>query len=164
MKRLLILLLLLNSCWSGKEKADGEFINAIKQQASLDSNKRTTIQIYPRYVNFGGIDRSKGIEGFFWVKNTGNIDFNIISLMSPCGCIEIIKDNVNKIKAKDSTIALVHFFMYLYNLFIYAFSRTNKKYMLLFPSSKAIDANLPKKNPSRYQTQNPCLINPYPTN
>lgn len=81
-----ILITILVSCWSEKSKPDTNFMNLVKQQSSLDSILKTKILIYPKKVELGTIQATKKIEGNFWIKNIGGIDFNLVNLWTDCDC------------------------------------------------------------------------------
>ncbi len=102
MRKYLIITVLLCSCWSERTKPDSEFMKLIELQASLDSSQKTTIRIAPKKVNLGVINRTKKIAGSFWIKNIGDIDFNILELRSNCDCCKIEFNDSNTIKANDS--------------------------------------------------------------
>lgn len=77
-------------------------MKAIKAEASLDSNLKTTIEITPKKYFFGSIRPSTSINGFFIIKNTGKINFNILSIKSNCDCIKTKYSDVKFIKPNDS--------------------------------------------------------------
>ncbi len=102
MKRLLIILIFLNSCYTETKKPDYKFMNTIKQQASLDSSLKTNIELIPKKYYFGKKMNSEKLKGFFYIKNIGNINFNIISIKSNCDCIITEYGEAKKIAANDS--------------------------------------------------------------
>jgi len=78
-----------SSCWTKQNPIDSSLLSKIEEQAALDSIYKTTIELSPKKNFLGHIEREKTIEGQFWIKNIGNIDFNIISIESPCDCVDI---------------------------------------------------------------------------
>jgi hypothetical protein len=77
-------------------------MNTIKAQAALDSSLKTTIEIVPKKYYFGAIKQSNSLNGYFFIKNTGNINFNIVSIKSNCDCIKTSYAETKFIKPNDS--------------------------------------------------------------
>lgn len=77
-------------------------MNTIKEQAALDSSLKTTIEIVPKKYYFGGIKQSISLSGYFFIKNTGKINFNIVSIKSNCDCIKTSYTETKFIKPYDS--------------------------------------------------------------
>jgi len=102
---IVITIFFLTSCWTRHNPIDSNLLSMIEQQAALDSTKKTTIEISPKKKFMGRVERTKTIDDHFWIKNTGNIDFNIIAIVSPCNCVAIkFIDNI--IKPNDSLIVI----------------------------------------------------------
>lgn len=76
-------------------------MNIIKQQAALDSSLQTSIQIIPNKKDFGKKKKSEKLKGFFFIKNTGSINFHPVSIKSNCDCI-ITDYEAKQIKPNDS--------------------------------------------------------------
>lgn len=77
-------------------------MNSIKQQSFLDSSLQTNIKLIPKEFNFGNIKKGKSLNGYFYIKNEGKINFNIVSIKSNCDCIKTIYKEVAFIKPNDS--------------------------------------------------------------
>jgi len=88
MRLLLFLSLLFTSCYSEIQKPDYDFINQIKQQAELDSDLTTTIELNPSKVSFGKLNTAKKLTGSFYIKNNGTKDFNLLNIKADCHCID----------------------------------------------------------------------------
>jgi len=103
-RQLIILgfLTIFTSCYTETKKPDYKFMNTIKTQATLDSTLKTTIEIIPKKYYFGSIKQSNSINGHFFIKNTGQINFNIISIKSNCNCIKTNYAEMKFIKPNDS--------------------------------------------------------------
>ena len=99
---ILAFFIIFTSCYTETSKPDYEFMNTIKAQASLDSSLKTTIEIVPKKFHFGTIKKSDSLYGYFFIKNTGKINFNIISIKSICSCIKTTYENTKTIKPNDS--------------------------------------------------------------
>jgi hypothetical protein len=78
----------LTSCYTISQKPDYDFINQIKQQAALDSTLKTTIELNPSKMFFGRKINSENINGFFYIKNNGSQNFNLLTIKANCDCIE----------------------------------------------------------------------------
>ena len=96
-----MLSILFASCYTKTKKPDYAFMNTVKQQAALDSTKRTTIEIIPRKYYFGYKKKSETLKGFFYVKNVGKIHFNLLSIRPDCDCI-VTDCNSKNILPNDS--------------------------------------------------------------
>lgn len=79
----------LMACYTQTSKPDYIFMNMIKQQSTLDSNKRTTIEINPKKFYFGNLKSGDKLKGFFYIRNTGNLDFNLLAIRPDCACVKI---------------------------------------------------------------------------
>ena len=101
MKILLVLPFFLTACYTKTSKPDYNFMNSIKLQDALDSNKRTAIEINPKKYYFGIRKNNEKLKGFFYIRNTGDFKFNILALRADCVCIKINK-SLNYIKPGDS--------------------------------------------------------------
>ena len=101
MKKLLMLSILFASCYTKTKKPDYAFMNTVKQQAALGSIKRTTIEIIPKRNYFGYKKNSEKLKNFFYVKNLGKINFNLLSIRSDCDCI-VTDYNPKNILPNDS--------------------------------------------------------------
>jgi len=62
-------------------------MNEIKNEASLDSLSKTTILLVPKVFDFGKLKTTDNLKSFFFVKNTGKIDFNIKAITANCDCV-----------------------------------------------------------------------------
>jgi hypothetical protein len=104
MNKILIIVVLLccYSCWSEGSRPNLKFVKLIEQQAALDSCHKTTIILEPKKVNLGPINKTRKIEGDFWIKNTGTIDFHLSSISTDCDCCTTQSGNINSIKPNDS--------------------------------------------------------------
>ena len=98
----LYVLLLFTSCYTKIKKPDYKFMQLVKEQSSLDSAKKTKILLSPNQYYFGKVKAIKELTGHFIVKNTGPIDFNIISIKSNCNCIQTIYTDAKIIHIHDS--------------------------------------------------------------
>ena len=101
MKKLLILSILFASCYTKTKKPDYAFMNMVKQQASLDASEKTTIEIIPKKYYFGYKQNSEKLQGYFYVKNVGKINFNLLSIRPDCDCI-LTDCNAKNILPDDS--------------------------------------------------------------
>jgi hypothetical protein len=88
MKRLLSILFLFASCYTVTQKRDDDFLHMIKLQAELDSVFKTSIELKPKKVFFGKRKNSEQLTGFFYIKNTGHINFNLLAIKANCDCID----------------------------------------------------------------------------
>ena len=107
MNRLLLVIamtFLLTSCYTETKKPDYKFMNKIKQQSLLDSSLMTIISLIPKKYYFGKIKNTDKIEGSFWIKNLGQVDFNIVSIKSNCECIKTTYLDTKTIHPNDSLI------------------------------------------------------------
>jgi hypothetical protein len=95
------IVIFLASCYTETKKPDYEFMNEVKQQSLLDSSLRTTILINPKKYYFGRVKNTDTLKGSFFVKNTGTIDFNIISIKSNCDCIKTIYPKIKIIQPNE---------------------------------------------------------------
>ena len=86
---IITIIFIFTSCWTKQNPIDSILMSKIEKQAALDSLNKTSIELFPRKKYLGHIERRKTIEDQFWIKNIGKIDFNIISIESPCDCVEI---------------------------------------------------------------------------
>lgn len=77
-------------------------MNSIKQQSFLDSSLQTKIKLIPKEFNFGNIKKSDGLNGYFYIKNEGERNFNIVSIKSNCDCITTFYGTAQFIKPNDS--------------------------------------------------------------
>lgn len=77
-------------------------MNTIKKQAALDSSLKTSIEIYPKKVFFRAKKNSGKVEGYFFIKNTGKIDFNILSIKSNCDCVTSQFGSAEKIEPNSN--------------------------------------------------------------
>jgi hypothetical protein len=76
-------------------------MNTVKQQAALDSTKRTTVEIIPRKYYFSYKKNSENLKGFFFIKNVGKVNFNLLSIRPDCDCV-VTDYNAKKILPNDS--------------------------------------------------------------
>lgn len=74
----------------------------VREQSSLDSTQKTKITLSPKEYYFGKVKTTNELKGYFIVKNTGPIDFNIISIKSNCDCIQTIYADRKIIHPNDS--------------------------------------------------------------
>ena len=100
-KKLLLASIFFASCYTKTQKPDYAFMHTVKQQAALDATKRTTIEIIPKKYFFGYRKNSEKLKGFFYVKNVGKINFNLISISPDCDCI-VTDSNSQYILPNDS--------------------------------------------------------------
>jgi hypothetical protein len=77
-------------------------MNIIKTQSELESSLKTTIEVVPKEYHFGDIKKSNSLKGYFFIKNTGKINFNIVSIKSNCDCIKTNYTVTKFIKPNDS--------------------------------------------------------------
>ena len=73
----------------------------VKQQAALDETRRTTIELIPKKYFFGYRKNSDKLKGFFYVKNVGKTNFNLLSISPDCDCI-LTDSNSKNILPNDS--------------------------------------------------------------
>jgi len=106
MKKFLLLSLLLKVCYTETKKPDHNFMTAVKQQASLDSDPMTTIEIVPAKFYFGQMSNVDSLSGSFVVKNTGIRVFYIAKVHTGCSCISL-QHTQSTINPGDSLI--VHY-------------------------------------------------------
>jgi hypothetical protein len=77
-------------------------MNTIKQQSFLDSSLQTKIKLIPKEFNFENIKKGDSLNGYFYIKNVGKRNFNIVSIKSNCDCIKTIYKEIAFIKPDDS--------------------------------------------------------------
>ena len=94
--------LLFTSCYTKTKRPNYRFMNLIKQQASLDSARKTKISLSPERYYFGNLKSSDQLKGHFTVRNNGSTDFNIISIKSNCDCIQTTYSDEKIIRPNDS--------------------------------------------------------------
>jgi Protein of unknown function (DUF1573) len=99
---LLLLYLIQFGCYTETKKPDYQFMKSVKQQSQLDSSKKTTIEITPKKYFFGKKKHDEDFTGFFWIKNKGSINFNIVSIESNCDCIKTEYTQTDFIPPGDS--------------------------------------------------------------
>lgn len=87
MRKFWIIALFFSSCYTKTKKPDYAFMELIKQQAAIDSGKRTIIEITPRKYYFGSRKKSEKLQGFFYIKNKGKMNFRILAIRPDCDCI-----------------------------------------------------------------------------
>lgn len=75
-------------------------MNNIRQQASLNTSLKTTIEI-PRKYDFGKKKFFEKLPGTFYIINIGRTNFIPISIKSNCDCI-VTKYEVKAIEPNDS--------------------------------------------------------------
>ncbi len=95
---------LLTSCYTETKKPDYKFMNQIKEQSFLDSSLKTTISLTPKKYYFGKVKNTDKLEGSFYIKNLGQIDFNIVSIKSNCDCIKTMYTDTKTIHPNDSLL------------------------------------------------------------
>ncbi len=92
------------SCHTETKKTSYNIITSIKEQNSIDSSLKTTIVISPKKYFYKTSKNTKKVEGQFFIRNTGRIDFNIVAITSNCICIKTTYKNVKVIPPGDSLI------------------------------------------------------------
>lgn len=101
---LMFIAIFLTSCYTETKKPDYKFMNKIKEQSSLDSSLKTTISLTPKKYYFGKIKKTNKLDGSFYIKNFGKIDFDIVSIKSNCDCIKVVYNDTKVIHPNDSLI------------------------------------------------------------
>jgi len=107
MKRFFLIFLIMScfvSCYTETKKPNYKFMNKVKEQSLLDSSLRTTISINPRKFNFGNLKQTDKLNGSFYIKNTGKIDFQFIDIKSNCECIKTTYNDTKFIRPNDSLL------------------------------------------------------------
>lgn len=89
MKKFLLLTILLDACYTKTKHPDYNFMSTVAQQAALDSGLMTTIELSPAKFYFGKIRDADSLNGYFFIKNTGQRLFNIQSFYTGCSCIRL---------------------------------------------------------------------------
>lgn len=102
MNKFFIILILFSSCYTETKKPNYKFMNSIKQQSFLDSSLQTKIKLIPKEFNFGNIKNGDSLHGYFYIKNVGKRNFNIVSIKSNCDCIKTDYNETAFIKPDDS--------------------------------------------------------------
>lgn len=88
MIKILLLLFFFASCYTKIQQPDVEFLSMINQLTALDSSLKTTIELKPSKVFFRKIKNPEYITGFFYLKNNGTRNFNLLAIKANCDCIE----------------------------------------------------------------------------
>ena len=98
-KQLVLVLIALpwSSCYTETKNPDYQFMKEVKQQSVLDSTLTTTISITPKKYFFGKVKAANKLSGDFYIKNTGTVAFNIVSIKSNCDCIQTAYSNSKSI-------------------------------------------------------------------
>src|ERR1035437_3902042 len=96
------LLFSFSSCYTKRMKPDYKFMEMVTQQSRLNDSLKTTITISPKTFKFDTIQDNNHIRGMFFIKNTGNKDFNIVSITPSCDCIDVSFLKIKAIHSGDS--------------------------------------------------------------
>ena len=107
MRQIFILLLVTTciiSCYTETKKPDYKFMNKVKEQSLLDSSLKTTISITPKKFYFGNLKATDKLNGSFYIKNIGKIDFQIVGINSNCDCIKTTYNDIKVIRPYDSLL------------------------------------------------------------
>ena len=88
-KKIFIGLFFFSSCYTETLKPDYEFMNRIKQQASLDPSFKTRLELKPAKYFFGNKANSDSLSGSFAIRNIGTKPFHAVSIKSNCDCVKV---------------------------------------------------------------------------
>ena len=88
MKYFPFVLILLSSCYTKRTSPDYDFMQKIAAQAALDAELKTTIEMLPKKYFFGKTSQPSFLKGSFTIKNTGDKNFQIVTIQSNCSCIQ----------------------------------------------------------------------------